>query len=86
MIVFGCLLLIRFPMSEGTVCPSNYNSILNGCYRIGNGTNMTWSNAQQYCYNESSRISTNKTGYTTHLVALESAFETTSLLYWMKGY
>jgi hypothetical protein len=74
-----------FPISEGIICPLNYNDILNGCYRIGNGTNMTWSNAQQFCFNESSRITINKTGYITHLVALESAFETTSLVYWMKG-
>jgi hypothetical protein len=47
---------------------------------------MTWSNAQQYCINDSSSTGINRTGSITHLVALESAFETTSLLFWMKGY
>lgn len=46
---------------------------------------MTWSNAQQYCLNDSKAIVTNATGFVTHLVALESAVETTSLIYWMKG-
>jgi hypothetical protein len=73
-------------MSESMVCPSSYNLILNGCYQMHNGTNMTWFDARQYCINDSSRIVINKTNYTTHLVALESAVETTSLIYWMKGY
>jgi hypothetical protein len=49
---------------------------------------MTWSNARQYCINDSNTIvnSTNKTNFTTHLIALEAAVETTSLIYWMKGY
>ncbi len=67
-------------------CPSTYNSILNGCYQINDGTNVTWSAAQQYCINDSKTIVTNKTGYITHLVAFESAVETTSLIYWLKGY
>jgi len=73
-------------MGEAIVCPTSYNSILNGCYKIQNGTNLTWSDARQYCISDSNAISNNKTGYITHLVALESAVETTSLIYWMKGY
>ena len=46
---------------------------------------MTWSTAQQYCDNEQNTIVTNRTDFITHLLALESAFETTSLMYWMKG-
>jgi len=68
------------------VCPSLYNAISNGCYKINNGINMTWSDARQYCINDSSTIVINKANYTTHLVALESAVETNALIYWMKGY
>ncbi|UJR23849.1 hypothetical protein I4U23_026824 [Adineta vaga] len=71
---------------ESIVCPSMYNQILNGCYKINNGTKMTWSDAQQYCANESNSIVTNKTGYTTHLLAFESAVEPTSIIYWMKAW
>jgi hypothetical protein len=53
---------------------------------MNNGTNVTWSTARQLCINDSMTITTNKTGYITHLLALESAIETTSLIYWMKGY
>jgi len=73
-------------MGEAIVCPTSYNSILNGCYKINNGTSLTWSDARQSCINDSNTISNNKTGYISHLVALESAVETTSLIYWMKGY
>ncbi len=66
------------------VCPLSYNVISNGCYKINDGTNMTWSDARQSCINDS--IVINKTNSTTHLVALESAFETTTLIFWMKGY
>jgi len=71
-------------MSESMVCPSSYNLILSGCYKINDGTNMTWSDARQSCINDS--IVINKTNCTTHLVALESAVETTSIIYWMIGY
>ena len=67
------------------VCPSSYNLILDGCYKVNNGTNMTWSDARQYCINDSNIITINKTNYITHLVAFESAIETTSLIYWMRG-
>lgn len=47
---------------------------------------MTWSDARQSCINESNIINTNKTGYIIHLLAFESAIETTSLIYWMKAW
>lgn len=80
------ILFILFNINETIVCPSSYNLILNGCYKMNNGTNMTWSDARQFCVNDSKTIYTNKTGYITHLVALESALETTSLIYWMKAW
>lgn len=46
---------------------------------------MTWTNAQQYCNSEQDNNISNRTDSIVHLLALESAFETTSLLYWMKG-
>ncbi|CAF4611296.1 unnamed protein product [Rotaria sp. Silwood1] len=53
-----------------------------------NGSNETWSNARQYCYNDSSLLSVNETvtNFTTHLIALEHVTEKTSLYYWMKAY
>ncbi|CAF3981855.1 unnamed protein product [Adineta steineri] len=80
------LLFNLFNMGETIVCPSSYNSILNGCYKMNNGTNLTWSDARQYCINDTSANLTNRTGYTTHLVAFESVVETTSLVYWMKAW
>jgi hypothetical protein len=67
-------------------CPSSYNPILNGCYKINNNSNMTWSNARQYCINDLNTTGTNTAGSITHLIALESAMETTALTYWMKGF
>jgi hypothetical protein len=52
---------------------------------VNNGTNVSWTDAANYCNNDSRTIVSNKTGFVTHLVALESAIETTSLIYWMKG-
>ncbi|CAF0972917.1 unnamed protein product [Rotaria sp. Silwood1] len=51
-----------------------------------NGTTLTWSDARQYCINDTNALRTNKTGYITHLVALESATEIKSLIFWMKAW
>lgn len=80
------LVVLCFSSGRTIICPTSYNLILNGCYKMNNGSNMTWSNAQQYCANESSSIVTNQTGFITHLLALESATETISLIYWMKAW
>lgn len=51
-----------------------------------NGTNVTWAQAQTLCNNDISTLNTNKTDSVTHLLALESAIETTSLIYWLKAW
>ncbi|CAF1112148.1 unnamed protein product [Adineta ricciae] len=84
--IFVNVLLNSLTVGGSIVCPSAYYSILNGCYKINNGTKMTWSDAQQYCLNDSSSIVTNKTGFITHLASFESAPEPTAIIYWMKAW
>ncbi|CAF2040253.1 unnamed protein product [Rotaria magnacalcarata] len=69
-------------------CPNQYNEIALGCYKINNGTNMTWSAAQQNCLNDAKRLSPNVTepNPVTHLIALELVTEKTALFYWMNAY
>lgn len=52
---------------------------------MNNGTDLTWLDARQYCIDDGNKLGINKTGYITHLVAFESATETKSLVFWMKG-
>ena len=87
LIIQSFLLFICFLINttDAIHCPSSYNTILIGCYKIMNGSNMTWPSAQQYRNNEQNTIITNRTAFITHLVALESAFEMTSLLYRVKA-
>ncbi|CAF1025493.1 unnamed protein product [Didymodactylos carnosus] len=66
-------------------CPPNYNDILNGCYKVNNVSNITWNNARNMCVNDSNSLTSNFTGKT-HLLSLESATESTSLMYWLKGW
>ncbi|CAF3359824.1 unnamed protein product [Rotaria socialis] len=85
-IATGNILLILFNICETIVCPSSYNSIFNGCYKTNNGTDLAWSDARQYCINDTNRLGINKTGSVTHLLAFESATETKSLTFWMKAW
>ncbi|CAF0757325.1 unnamed protein product [Rotaria sordida] len=85
-IIIGNLLCILFNISETIVCPSSYNLIFNGCYKMYNGTHMAWSDARQYCINDANTLGINQTGYITHLVALESVTEIKSLFFWMKAW
>lgn len=52
---------------------------------MNNGTDLTWLDARKYCIDDGNKLGINKTGYITHLVAFESATETKSLVFWMKG-
>lgn len=70
-----------------TQCPTEYNLIGTGCYKIFNGSNMTWPAAREICSTDLANSTTynNSSNYTTHLLALENSMEKTSLLYWLKG-
>jgi hypothetical protein len=83
------LLLLLFGASEAIKCPSSYVSIAMGCYKINNGSFLTWSGARQYCDNESTTLLPTWSGYvanaTTHLLALDLAMEKTAFVNWMAG-
>ncbi|CAF2038172.1 unnamed protein product [Rotaria magnacalcarata] len=85
-IAIGNILLILFNICETVVCPSSYNSIFNGCYKVNEGTDLTWSDARQYCINDTNRLGISKARHVTHLLAFESATETKSLTFWMKAW
>ncbi|CAF0813108.1 unnamed protein product [Didymodactylos carnosus] len=73
------------PSSVRTSCPPTYNDILNGCYKVNNASNITWSSARNICTNDSnSLVTANFTGLT-HLLSLESDTESTSIMYWLSG-
>ncbi|CAF1519957.1 unnamed protein product [Rotaria sordida] len=86
--IIGSLLIILLHNTETIRCPPKYNHIALGCYKIMNGSNMTWSEARQSCFNDLSLLSHNDIviNSTTHLIALEHVTEKTSLYYWMKAY
>ena len=59
--------------------------IVAGCYKVNNGSNMTWSAAQEYCNNDLNNSTNNYTNGITHLAALEIAMEKTAVLHWLAG-
>jgi hypothetical protein len=80
------LLLLLFGASGAITCPSNYTLIAMGCYKIMNGLNLTWSEARQYCHNESDKLLQSGNyvqNATTHLLALEFITEKTGMINWM---
>ncbi|CAF1174687.1 unnamed protein product [Adineta steineri] len=88
-ILFGSFLLIIINYGEATTCPTGYNVITQGCYKVINGTGGgSWNYAREYCYNDSSVLLKNETvpNATTHLLALEVLTEKNSLFYWMAAY
>ncbi|CAF4365501.1 unnamed protein product, partial [Adineta steineri] len=88
-ILFGSFLLIIINYGEATTCPTGYNAITQGCYKVINGTGGgSWNYAREYCYNDSSVLLKNETvpNATTHLLALEVLTEKNSLFYWMAAY
>ncbi|UJR24969.1 hypothetical protein I4U23_006333 [Adineta vaga] len=87
LILIGSLFFVFFHHGI-TSCPSGYNSITSGCYKVINGSGWTWTEARDYCKNDSSVLPANETepNSVTHLLALEFATEKNSLFYWMKAY
>lgn len=85
MISFVSLLLILFNIGEIRTCSPPYISIADGCYKINNGTLVTWSEARQSCMSDTQfGNGTNMTGFS-HLVAIEGYMERNALRTYLNG-
>lgn len=80
------IILIGFSFVESQRnCPGNFTTIGVGCYKVYNGSNMTWTGARDLCFNESTFFTTSSSKIVTHLVAIEHKHEKTYLNHWLNG-
>lgn len=79
------LLFIWFYIHGIRTCSDPYLPVADGCYKIANGSHMTWSNARQACMNDTQfKNGTNFTGFS-HLVAIEGYMERNALRTYLNG-